>query len=174
MSGPGSGWATLDPYPPARPVKRSRAADRFAGPAFGNVLDERDALGAGSCDSESVPIGVFQIALTSGETLFVDRDPELLRDRVDVFDVQVNKRVGPCVPFVFGEIKANTSSRERDEPRKARLELVLPLLLETEALVPGDSLSSILDVEDWDDLFIHAAVTLSASTSKLGGHCPLA
>jgi hypothetical protein len=69
------------------------------------------SLGTGSRDSESVPIEVLQIALTSGETLFVNGDPELLRDGVDVADVQVNERVGPCVPFVFREIETNTSSR---------------------------------------------------------------
>jgi hypothetical protein len=85
-----------EPLPTARVVERSPQRLRPLGdsavawPVFGNVPRELGALRAGSSDSEPVPIGVFQIALTSGETLFVDGNPELLRDRVDVVDVQVN------------------------------------------------------------------------------------
>jgi hypothetical protein len=109
--------------PSVRNTRGVKGVSARLGQCSGMSPRELGALRTGSSDSEPVPIGVFQIALTSGETLFVDGNPELLRDRVDVVDVQVNKRVWPC-------------------------ELVLPLFLEIKALVPGDSPSSILDVEN--------------------------
>jgi hypothetical protein len=98
----------------------------------------------------------LKIALAASKTFFVDGNPELVRDHVDVLDVEVDKRVGAGVTLVFREIEVDAPSREREEPRKPRLELVLPLLAESEPLVPRDSPSSVLDIQDRDHLFVHA------------------
>jgi hypothetical protein len=79
----------------------------------------------------------------------------------------VEKRVGPCVSLVFREIKPDSSACHRDEPWQARLELVLPLLVEAKPLVPGDSASGILDIEDRDDLFFHASSGYPEEEPKL-------
>src|SRR5205823_5552281 len=114
-----------------------------------------------------------------GEAFFVDRDAELLRDGVDVAHVEVDERVGPRVALVLGEVEPNRPACDRDEPRKAGLELMLPLLLESEPSVPGDRPRCVLDVQDGDDLFhadevttlylpdcsSHAAMTASSTAS---------
>jgi hypothetical protein len=109
---------------------------------------------------EPVAVWIFKVTLPSSKTFFIDGNPELLRDRVDVIDVQVDKGVGPCVTLVFREIEPNASAGHRDEPGKPRLELMLPLLQESEPLVPGDSPSGVLYIQDWDDLFVHASYSL--------------
>jgi hypothetical protein len=144
---------------------------------------ERRASGARSRYPEPVAVWIFEVALTPSETLFIDGDPELLRDRVDVIDVQVNKGVGPCVSLVLREIEPNASACHRNEPRKARLELMLPLLLETESLVPGDSPSGVLDIQDRDDFFVQASELIGAPVTSAfawpsvlspdSGLCPL-
>jgi hypothetical protein len=120
-------------------------------------------LGPRSRYSEPVAVWIFKVALTSSKTLFIDGDPELLRDRVDVVDVQVNEGVGPCVSLVLREIDPNASACHRNERGKAWLELMLPLPLETESLVPGDSPSGVLDVQDGDDLFVQASELIGAT-----------
>jgi hypothetical protein len=56
---------------------------------------------------------------------------------------------------VLREIEPNIASRDRDEPWETRLELVLPLLLEAEPVVPVDGASSIFNAENRNDVFNH-------------------
>ena len=58
-------------------------------------------LGSTCRHAQSVAVGIFERALAPGETVFVDGDAELLRDRVDVGDLKVDQCVGPGVAFVF-------------------------------------------------------------------------
>ena len=95
------------------------------------------------------------MTLPAGEALLVDRDPELLRHRVDVLDVQVDERVRARVALVLGEVEPNLTAGDGEEPREARLELVLPFLVEAEPLVPGDGAAGVLDLEHRDDLLVH-------------------
>ena len=126
----------------------------------------RIASVARSCYPKPVAVWIFKVAFPPGETLFIDGYPELLRDRVDVVDVQVNKGVGPCVSLVLREIEPNASACHRNEQWKARLELMFPLPLETEPLVPGDSPSGDLDIQDRDDLFVQASELIGATRDK--------
>jgi hypothetical protein len=121
------------------------------------------ASGARSRYPEPVAVWVFKVTLPPSETLFIDGNPELLGDGVDVTDVQVDEGVGPCISLVLREIESNASACHRNEPWKARLELMLPLLLEIESLVPGDSPSGVLDIQDRDDLFVHASSAYRAA-----------
>lgn len=59
------------------------------------------ASGPSGGDAESVAVWVHEVAFASGEPVFVDRNPELSRDRVDILDVQVNQGVGTGVACVF-------------------------------------------------------------------------
>jgi hypothetical protein len=63
--------------------------------------------------------------------------------------------VGSSVARVLGEEEPDASSGHRYEPRKAGLELVLPLLCKTQASVPSNGASSVLDPKDGNDLFFH-------------------
>jgi hypothetical protein len=54
----------------------------------------------------------------------------------------VDERVRPCVACVLGEVDVDRSSCNGHEPRKAGFELMLPLLLEAEPLVPRDASST--------------------------------
>jgi hypothetical protein len=108
-------------------------------------------------DPQSVAVRVFEIHLATGEALLVNRDAELLGNAVDVIDVEVDERVRSCVAFVLGQVDVDRSSGNGDEPRKARLELMLPLLLEAEPLVPRDGARGVLNVENRDNLLAHAA-----------------
>jgi hypothetical protein len=75
-----------------------------------------------------VPVGVDEGALPPGEPFLVDADVELLGHGVDVPDVEVDQGVRPGVARVLGEVEPDIPARDRDEPGKARLELMLPLL----------------------------------------------
>jgi hypothetical protein len=105
--------------------------------------------------TQSVAVGVFELTLPTSKTLFIDGNPELLGNGVDVVDVHVDERVRASVAFVLGEIKAGASSRDRDEPRQPRLELMLPLLTKSQPLIPRDCTGCILDIEDRDYCFVH-------------------
>src|SRR6266496_2918495 len=61
------------------------------------------------------------------------------------------------VALVFGEIEPCATPCHRDEPWKTRLELMLPLLLEPEPLIPGDGPTRVFDIQNRNDLFVHAA-----------------
>lgn len=69
----------------------------------------------------------------------------------------MDQRVGSRIAFVLGEVEAEAATGYGHEPRKAWLELVLPLLLEPQPLVPPDSTMRILDIEHGHDFLIHAA-----------------
>ena len=114
------------------------------------------ASGAPSRYAQPVAVRIFQSALTPSKTLVVDGDAKLLRHRVDVVDVQVDKRVGTGIALVLGEVEPNVAARYGYKPREPWLKLVLPLLTEAEALVPPDSTAGILDIENRHDLLIHA------------------
>jgi len=109
---------------------------------------------ARSCYPQSVAVRIFQVALPSRKALFVDGDPELFRDRVDILDIQVDERVWSSVTFVFGQIEPDMPARHRDEHRETRLELMVPLFLESQPLVPRDSPTGVLDIQDRDDFFV--------------------
>jgi len=104
-----------------------------------------------------VPVGVDEGALPPGEPFLVDPDVELLGHRVDVPDVEVDQGVRPGVARVLGEVEPDIPARHRDEPGKARLELMLPLLHEAETPVPGDGPRRVLDAENRHDLLVHDA-----------------
>ncbi len=70
------------------------------------------------------------------------------------------------VTLVFGEVEAYAAARDGNEPGKARLELMLPLLLESKAPVPGNSPTSVLDMENRYYLFVHAAEVTEASRHR--------
>jgi len=69
--------------------------------------------GAPSRYAQSVPIRILKIALAAGKTVFIDRNPELVRDHLDVVDVEVDERVGAGVTLVFREIEADAPSCDR-------------------------------------------------------------
>jgi hypothetical protein len=110
---------------------------------------------------EPVAIRVFNFDLAPGQAVLVDGDPELRRNGVDVPDIQMDERVWSRVAPMFGEIEPNASAADRNEQREARLELMLPLFLEAESLVPGHGTHSILDIQNRDDLFLHAIQTIA-------------
>jgi putative acetyltransferase len=59
-------------------------------------------------------------------------------------------------PAVIRQIEPDTSACYGHEPGEARLELMLPLLLEPEALVPRNGTTRVLYVENRNDLLIHS------------------
>src|SRR5438105_1367416 len=113
--------------------------------------------GATSCNPQPVAVRVFQVTLATSETIFINRDAELFRYRIDVVDVEVDQTLGRCVAGVLREVKPNAPARYRHEPREAWLKLMLPLLPEPEALVPLNRATSILHTENRHDLLSHGA-----------------
>src|SRR4051812_33023871 len=110
--------------------------------------------------------GVFEVALPAGETLLVHRHAELPGHRVDVPYVQVNQRVRSGVALVLREVEANWPTGDRDEPRESRLELVLRLLVESEAPIPIHGATRILDVQHRNNGFLHARTLSSRRTVR--------
>ena len=117
---------------------------------------ERARSGAACRDAQPVPVRVDESTLPSSKTLLVDGNTELRGYDVHIVDVQVDQRVGTSIALVFGQVEPHSSAHDGDEPGEAWLELVPPLLLEPEALVPGDGAIRVVSVQDWDDLFFHA------------------
>lgn len=68
----------------------------------------------------------------------------------------MNERVRQGVTRVLGQIQPNAAARYTDEPRKAWLELMVPLFLESQAFIPGDCASSIFHAKDRNDFLVHA------------------
>ena len=106
------------------------------------------------------------MGLPSCKTLLVDRDAEIVGDPFDVGDVEVDERVRTRVAFVLGEVEADLTARNRNEPRESWFELMLPFLLEAEPLVPGDNAHRVLDVQNRNDLFVNVATLLQLSSSS--------
>jgi hypothetical protein len=125
-------------------------------------------LRAWSCHAEPVAVQVLQVALSPCKAFLVHGNPEFGRNRVDVLEVQMDEGVRSSIALVLGEVEADASTRDGDEQREAGLELMLPLLAEAQALVPGDGTSRVLDVQDRDDLFFQDAQRI-ASARRLRG-----
>jgi hypothetical protein len=68
----------------------------------------------------------------------------------------VDEGVGARVALVLRKIEPHVPARDGDEPGKARFELMLPLLVESEPPVPVDRTRSVLDVENRYDLLLQA------------------
>src|SRR5689334_1534563 len=96
-------------------------------------------------DPQSVAIEILDVALAAGETVLIDRYSELAGHSLDVVHIEVNEAFRRSVTRVFRQVKPKWSPTHRNEPRKARLELVLPLLREAEPSVPSDSLRRVHD-----------------------------
>src|SRR5437763_7027945 len=140
------------------PVSRGLIRRRARAGAFRNV-SPTGVSGSPGCDPQPVAVRVFQVTLAPSQTLFMYRDPELFRYRTDVIDVEVDQGAGRCVARVLREIKPNASPRYGHEPREPWLELMLPLLLEPEALVPLHSTTSVVHAKNRHHLLIHRADT---------------
>ncbi len=97
---------------------------------------------------KAVAVRVGQVALPASEPVFVHGNAELVGHRIDVVDVDVDQGVRSSVALVLRQVDTGIASDHRDEPREAWFELVLPFLAEPEPLVPGDSPSSVFDVDD--------------------------
>src|SRR5207253_4911375 len=108
-------------------------------------------------NAQPVAVRVFDIALPPSKTFLIDRDLELLGDSIDVIEIQMDEGVRARVTLVLREIEPDATSGYRDEQRKARLELMLPLLAESKPLVPRHCTACVLDIENRDDLFFHGA-----------------
>jgi hypothetical protein len=71
--------------------------------------------------------------------------------------VEVDQGVGTGIALVFRQIEPDAPACYGHEPAKARLELMLPLLVEADALVPSDNTIGVLHTEDRHDLLFHRA-----------------
>ena len=82
---------------------RSAARDEYV---FAALVRERLYVEA---TEESLELGVSKIALPAGKALFIARNPELVRDRVNVVHVPMDERVAAGVALVL----ASPCSRRR-------------------------------------------------------------
>lgn len=107
-------------------------------------------------DAQPIPVRIHEVALAAGESVFIDRDAELLGHGIDVTDVEVDQRVGSRIALVLGKVEPDVPACDRDEERETGLELVLPLLREPQASVPVDRSPCVSDMENRYDLLVHA------------------
>ena len=70
------------------------------------------------------------------------------------------------IALVLREVQPDTAACYGDKPWKAGPELVLPLLDEPEAPVPGDSPRCVVDVENRHYLLVHASDTNESRKSE--------
>src|SRR5215472_442481 len=80
---------------------------------------------------------------------------ELGHDRRYVVHKQVDQGVRPGIAAVLGKKQPRSPASDRHERRHAGLEAMLPLLGETQALIPGDCISGAGHTQHWDDFVIH-------------------
>jgi hypothetical protein len=118
------------------------------------ILEVPGELAPPRCDAQSVPVGVFDVALAAGKTFLVDRDTELRGDGVDVAHVEMDEAARRRITCVLGQVEADVASRHGNEPREPGLELVLPFLPKPEPLEPLNRPRGGRDTENWDDLFV--------------------
>src|SRR2546430_1208620 len=82
----------------------------------------------------------------------------------------MDERVRTGVTLVFREIEPDASTRYRNEPREARFELVLPLLVESQSLVPHHGTRRVLHIENRDDFFVHATQPIALERTAVRRH----
>lgn len=67
---------------------------------------------------------------------------------------------------MLGQVDADRPAGDRDEPGKARLELMLSLLSESETLVPRDCAGGVLDTKHGHDLLLHRVEANECQTAR--------
>src|SRR4051812_10137017 len=96
LSGRGGARATLD-RKASIPPPRSAPAVGYAGRlSTGSMLLRYS-------DTPAVAIRIGQMDLASPR-LILDFFAELVRDRIDIFNAEIDKRAGPGVPDVLGKV----------------------------------------------------------------------
>ena len=114
-------------------------------------------------DTKPIAVRIYQIALPTGEPLFIHGNSKLRGYSVDVVDIEMNQRVTPSIALVFRQVEPHAPTYHGDEQRKAGLELVLPFLDESEPSVPHDRACRVLDVEQGHDLLVHCQTVNTTS-----------
>src|SRR5215470_12380478 len=83
---------------------------------------------------------------------------ELGHDRLHIAHKQVDQGVRPGIAPVLGKKQPRFPASDRYERRHAGLEAMLPLVGETQALVPFDRISGAGHTQHGDDLVIHGGM----------------
>src|SRR4051794_11017436 len=131
-------------------------------------MDWSSGLGAPGGNSQPVAVQVYESALPPGEPFFIDGNPELLGHGIDVLDIQMDQGIRTGVALVLRQVEPDIATCHRDEPGKAGLELMLPLLGEPEPPIPSDSPRRVLDIEHRHHLLVHGrTLTRRRETSRL-------
>jgi hypothetical protein len=82
--------------------------------------------------------------------------PELFGNHRDVAYAHIHERVGASVAFMLRNKQTGRTSYKGHVGGKVWTEAMLPFLLEANTLGPGDRPRSVFDLQDGDDLFVHA------------------
>ena len=85
----------------------------------------------------------------------VNGHPELRGDGLDVAHIQMDEAAWRRVTCVLGQVHADVASRDRNEPREAGLELVLPFLAEPEPFVPLNRPRGICHTQNRHNVLVH-------------------
>lgn len=128
------------------------------------------------CDPQPVTVQIAKFH-RAPIRLLPDRLAEPGHDRVDVTDCQVDQGVRASIAVVLGKVQPRPATCDRHERGAAGLEAMLPLLGETQALIPADRCRSVCDAQNRDDFLVHAdMVTRSypAGPGWLSGRRPAA
>jgi RNA polymerase sigma factor (sigma-70 family) len=124
-------------------------------------------------DPQPVAVGIAELEFASiGRLLF--GAAKLGHDGADVPDEQPDQRVWPCVASVLGQEQPRPATRDRHERGAVGIEAVLPLLAESEALIPGHRNGGVGDVEDRDNCLVHgftiSLIRFATGPAPQGGH----
>lgn len=107
-------------------------------------------------DAQPVPVRVFEVALATSKAFLVNGHAELRGDGINVAHIQMDEAATRRVTRVFGQVEANIASRDRNEPGETGFELVIPFLVEAEAVVPLNRSRGVRDTKNWHNPFVHA------------------
>src|SRR5262249_53942944 len=117
-----------------------------------SVLPGQRRLGSSACrcaDPQPVAVRVAKFDLAPIGWLVLGA-AELGHDGVDITHYQVDQGVWPGVTLVLRQEQPRPATRDRHERGHAGLEAVLPLLGESQALIPADRVGSVGDTQDRD------------------------
>ena len=117
-------------------------------------------------DANPIAVGIGELDLPRPR-LFDHFDVELVGDRVDVVDVEVDERAWPGVAGVLREVQVDVTTPQEEVQREAISEAVLSDDRETEALVPPRRRIPVGDAKDRNERLSHVA-----SVSVRGGGEP--
>jgi hypothetical protein len=91
--------------------------------------------------------------------------PELLRQRVDLVNIKIQKGIRTGITLVLGKVEMDGASAEEEVEGQSGGEAMFTLNFKTQPGIPSSGLAGILDVQDGTYFFRHGNVTAGSGVN---------